>query len=389
MHTLKLWFTLLLLCVLGTAVAGKPVWTFTALTDTQISVARGDTAIIDYLLTSQTVKSKRLYMRPITGITQVTVGAGLCDIAIKLDSHDSCTLRLEVDGDALTQPILGGPVVCEGSTTLQCYEPALKDILKITQSSGPVPSVTAVSPVEGPASGGSGVTLTGSNFSGATIVTFGGVAATSVNIVDDTTITAVTPAHAEGLVDVVVTDSAGSGRLSDGFTYLTTTVGQPAFGGVVACLNEGLNNLIAAVSDNATSIQWGMEDIETGATSTTDGAANTTTIVSVLGGGNYAAKVCSDYEVDSQGNTPCEAGNTCYNEWFLPAGNNVTTSGQLNCLYENRVAIGNFDLSDLYWSSTEYTEENAWTQFFVDGTEYDIVPKAAPEHVRCVHAFEP
>jgi len=42
-------------------------------------------------------------------------------------------------------------------------------------------------------------------------VTFGGTAATGVTVVNATTITAVTPAHAAGVVDVVVTTPGGTG----------------------------------------------------------------------------------------------------------------------------------------------------------------------------------
>jgi len=391
----KFWISLCLFLGLGTAVAGAPVWTFTPLTPTQIAVAKGATAIVDYQLTLQVATAKQLYMRPITGITQVTSGTGICGNPIVLQNNGSCTLRLEVSGDALTRPIIGGPTVCDGGSAFLCFTPATEDVLRITQAPapvGPVPTVTAVSPVNGPASGGSGVTLTGTNFAGATSVTFGGVAATSVNVVDDTTITAVTPAHAAGAVDVVVTTPGGAGTLTDGFTYLTTTVGQPAFGGVVACLNGGSNDLIAATADNATNVSWGLDYLDTDALSTENGAENTTRIVDTFGVGNYAAYICDTYEVDSQGNTPCVAGNTCYSDWFLPAGNNSTSSGQLNCLYTNRVVIGGFR-DDTYWSSTADIDSQSDVAFFqvfttTDG-EFSSDLVLSKYEVRCVHAFTP
>jgi len=84
----------------------------------------------------------------------------------------------------------------------------------------PPTTVTSVSPASGPTTGGSSVTITGTNFTGASGVTFGGAPATSFTVVNATTITATTPAHAAGPVNVAVTTpSSGTGTLPDGFTY--------------------------------------------------------------------------------------------------------------------------------------------------------------------------
>jgi hypothetical protein len=256
-------------------------------------------------------------------------------------------------------------------------------------------TLTGVNPTSGTASGGTGVTLTGTGLTGATSVTFDGVPATSVNVVNSTTVTAVTPAHAAGAVDVVVDTPSGGATLTNGYTYITTAVGQPSSGGIIAALNGGLNNLIAAVADNSTAIGWGGFGTAVGAAaqSTTDGASNTAAIVATLGnngGTPYAAQLCSNYEVDSQGNTPCQAGNTCYNDWFLPAGNNLTATGQLNGLFVNRLAVGGF-ANPLYWSSTESTispTTSAWLQGFDVGPELSVA-KSVDLPVRCVRAFTP
>jgi hypothetical protein len=249
-------------------------------------------------------------------------------------------------------------------------------------------TLTNVNPASGASSGGAGVTLTGTGLAGTTDITFGGVSATSINVVNSTTATAVTPAHAAGAVDVVITTPSGSATQINGYTYVTTAVGQSAYGGVIACLNGGNNNLIAATADNSTGILWGSLGITTGATSTTDGASNTTTIINTAGETTpNAATICGSYQIDSQGNTPCEAGNTCYNDWFLPAGNNLSSSGQLNCLYSNQSAIGGF-ASGIYWSSTETNANTAWEQNFSNGTQASLL-KGNVINVRCVRAFSP
>src|SRR5581483_1120494 len=66
------------------------------------------------------------------------------------------------------------------------------------------PTVTSVSPNGGPTGGGKTVTLTGTNFTAATAVDFGGAAASGYTVVNATKITAKTPAHSAGTVNVVV-----------------------------------------------------------------------------------------------------------------------------------------------------------------------------------------
>lgn len=81
------------------------------------------------------------------------------------------------------------------------------------------PTVTSCSPSSGTTAGGTEVTITGTDFTGATGVTFGGAAATSVVVVNATTITCATPVGTAGAKDVTVTTAAGTGTLVGGFTY--------------------------------------------------------------------------------------------------------------------------------------------------------------------------
>jgi hypothetical protein len=85
------------------------------------------------------------------------------------------------------------------------------------------PTITAaLSPNQGPSSGGTAVTITGTGFvSGGSLgVTFGGAAATAVTVVNSTTITCTIPPHASGVVDVVLTNGDGQPTtVTNGFTY--------------------------------------------------------------------------------------------------------------------------------------------------------------------------
>jgi IPT/TIG domain len=80
-------------------------------------------------------------------------------------------------------------------------------------------TVTAVTPNEGAAAGGTDVVITGTNLGGVLGVTFGGQAATLVRALSETRVSCRTPAHAEGTVNVVVTDDSGAKTLTNGFTY--------------------------------------------------------------------------------------------------------------------------------------------------------------------------
>ena len=79
------------------------------------------------------------------------------------------------------------------------------------------PSIT---PSHGPTTGGTAITIRGLGLTGVTNVTLGGVAATSVVVVNDTTITAVTGAHAAGMVNVALSGGPiAPGTFGNAFLY--------------------------------------------------------------------------------------------------------------------------------------------------------------------------
>lgn len=90
------------------------------------------------------------------------------------------------------------------------------------------PTVTAISPTSGLETGGTAISITGTNLLGASSVTIGGVAATSVRVVSATNVTAVTPANSVGAKNVVVTTPGGSGTLTNGFTYTAASLITPS-----------------------------------------------------------------------------------------------------------------------------------------------------------------
>lgn len=103
----------LLLTITTLSYAGSPVWTFTPLTATTLSVASNDTATVQYTVTNQSSRTHTLSMQSIAGITQLTTGLGICGNPFVLTARASCTLSLQVNGSQLTSPINDGPIVCE------------------------------------------------------------------------------------------------------------------------------------------------------------------------------------------------------------------------------------------------------------------------------------
>jgi len=95
--------------------------------------------------------------------------------------------------------------------------------LPLARAQGPNPTITDVSPVKGPAAGGTTVTITGTDFVAPMGVTFGGTAATDVAVTSPTTLTCKTAAHARGAVNVVVAQTtlpvSTSAPAVNAFTY--------------------------------------------------------------------------------------------------------------------------------------------------------------------------
>ncbi len=91
---------------------------------------------------------------------------------------------------------------------------------------GGTATVTGVSPNSGTTAGGTSVFITGSGYCNTvSAVHFGTSPAQSINVLADTLIQAVTPAHAAGLVDVTVTNAAGTSAITtaDQYTYNNPT----------------------------------------------------------------------------------------------------------------------------------------------------------------------
>jgi hypothetical protein len=122
--------------------------------------------------------------------------------------------------------------------------------------------VSGITPNSGPTAGGTSVTVNGSAFVSGATVSIGGTAATNVSFVNSTTITATTPAHAAGTVNVVVTNpDTQSGTLTNGFTFNAPPGGETVL--LADDFNDGsingtkwiANNLFSGFTDSTIGMQ--------------------------------------------------------------------------------------------------------------------------------------
>jgi hypothetical protein len=149
-------------------------------------------------------------------------------------------------------------------------------------------------------------------------------------------------------------------------------LGDSYQGGIIFYLDaSGQHGLIAATADQSRLTSWWNGSfVSTGASSTTDGAGNTTKIIQAQGNsGNYAAKICRDYKGGG------------YTDWFLPS------KDQLNTLYTQKNLVGGFG-DEIYWSSTEFSTGEAWVQYFQNGLQHlDNTSDGATVGTRAIRAF--
>ncbi len=166
------------------------------------------------------------------------VGGGTT-ITLTGDNLDDAT-GVVIGGIAATGVTVVAGVGSRGATTVTAVTPArvssLVDVAVTTSTAGTVtssaafryglaaPTIAGVSPSSGPLAGGTTITITGTELTGTTNVTVGGVPATGVTVVNATTVTAVTPAHAAGLVAVALATPGGAVAAAGAFTYANPAV---------------------------------------------------------------------------------------------------------------------------------------------------------------------
>ncbi|MBI2765171.1 MAG: IPT/TIG domain-containing protein [Chloroflexi bacterium] len=165
---------------------------------------------------------------PTTGGTLVTITGtgflGVTSVSFGGVAANSFTILNDGQIQAYSPPHSAGAVtvVVTAPGVSSAASPA--DSFTYT-AAGPV--IGAISPASGPAAGGTVVTITGSGFTGATAVSFGGVAAASFTVVNDTQITATSPSRAAGNATITVTTPSGSASSAAAFSFTSPAPSEP------------------------------------------------------------------------------------------------------------------------------------------------------------------
>lgn len=194
--------------------------------------SKPDLAISEFTLEKISVYKSRSGLPNISSFTPTTAGTGVTVII----SGDHFTGATSVTFGGV--PAASFSVINSGQINAVVGSGASGNVVVTTaQGSGSKSGFTFAAPPVissfAPTAAGAGttVTITGANFTGTTAVSFGGTAASSFNVVNNTTITAVVGSGASGLVSV--TNTFGTGTLA-GFTFIpapTITSFTPTTGG--------------------------------------------------------------------------------------------------------------------------------------------------------------
>jgi hypothetical protein len=166
-------------------------------------------------------------------------------------------------------------------------------------------------------------------------------------------------------------------------------VGDFLYGGVVFWVDEtGQHGLVCSKTNQSSSIKWYAGTFgrtQAKGNGLYAGQENNSIIISthvILGddGDLYAARLCNELEITEN--------NTTYGDWYLPS------KLELYLMYENKEIInatataneGESFVNDVYWSSTENSDSDAWVLDLSNGQE-SIIFKSFANNVRAIRSF--
>lgn len=164
------------------------------------------------------------------------------------------------------------------------------------------PTVTGITPNSGSTVGGTSVTISGTELTGATAVKFGGTDAQAFTVDSATQITATTPAHGVGAVSVQVTTPGGTNAANTLFTYVNFAPTDIALSSSSIAENNALGATVGMLSaTDADAGQTHTFSLVTGTGDTDNSSFDITgSTLTLNGSANYESK--NSYSIRVQAN---------------------------------------------------------------------------------------
>jgi hypothetical protein len=191
----------------------------------------------------------------------------------------------------------------------------------------PAPTITSISPTSGDMTGGTTITITGTNFGTAanpylTEILIGSIDCPSISVVNITTATCTTPANPVGLSDVIVNGYGGYATLSQSYLYRQATAcvsSDPTTANIKISLDQNMipiyyNNAV----DSAGYPSWTIANDTTWCSYTNKQWANAATV------NNTTIKYNTTGGTTSPTLTPLQ-----YYQLYAPAGTNISEADVL------------------------------------------------------------
>jgi hypothetical protein len=291
-----------------------------------VSSPSGPTGTVDVTVktpagTSATSAADRFTYIPAPSIASVTPPAGPVEggaavtitgtnLANATKVYFGSTAITRFVSDTATQLIVVSPAHAAGTLTLEVDTPGGRSQAHYTYVGAP--TVGAVAPATGPASGGTYVLISGTGLASATAVNFGPAVGVIVSN-SDTEIVAVSPTGSVDAADITVTTAGGTSGVStiDQFTYSAVPAiasvspgsGDSTGGDAVTITGSGLANALAVVFGSTAVSNFASDTDEQLVLSSPPGIAGTVDVRVVTAGGT-SAPVLSDQFTYSAGAAP-------------------------------------------------------------------------------------
>jgi hypothetical protein len=243
------------------------------------------------------------------------------DLTVTVDQVETVT------AGGATAIALVAVVTLDGTAGVNVFDDEVVATVTLASATCETPAVvavtaTAITPNVGPTTGGQTVTITGTGFTPATTVTIGGTPATGVVVnAEGTSITAVTPAGAEGATTAVIANPGSAATLP--YTYVEPDVASisptsgPEYGGtIVTITGAGLGTTTGVEFGGEPAVIQSVSPDGTSVVVTSPAGEGSVDVTLTLAGGStltadedfvYVAPIVSDV---SPGSGPTAGGTT-------------------------------------------------------------------------------